>query len=128
MAETYSLIGTKDAWTSLSVDPARSWVALNALVIPLTILAVGWSLDYSRLVQLGWLVAFLGLGNVLLGVPQVLSSGATGLFYPETPMPGVLFGTFANRNSTGIFLVCALCFIALLPSPITRHDVLITRV
>lgn len=32
-------------------------------------------------------------------------------------MPGVLFGTFANRNSTGLFLVAALALAALLPTP-----------
>ncbi|MEL6738466.1 MAG: O-antigen ligase family protein, partial [Pseudomonadota bacterium] len=41
-------------------------------------------------------------------------------FYPETPMAGVLFGTFANRNSTGVFLVSALTFACLLP-PLKAH-------
>ena len=63
----------------------------------------------------GWLVVLLGLTNLAIGSVQVLSFGEAGLFYPENPMPGVLFGTFANRNSTGLFLVCCLTLAALLP-------------
>lgn len=38
------------------------------------------------------------------------------MIYPENPMPGVLFGSFANRNSTGLFLVACLALLMLLPS------------
>ncbi|MEL7189576.1 MAG: hypothetical protein AAGK17_08505 [Pseudomonadota bacterium] len=112
----------------ISVDPARSLVALSGLIVPLTIISVGWSIAYQKLFLAGWWIAGLGIISVIIGIPHVLNDGAAFLLYPETPMPGVLSGTFANRNSAGIFLVCALCFVALLPSPVTRHDVLITRI
>ncbi len=116
-----SLLNLSGNWTSLSVDPARTWVALSGLIVPLVLLSLGWSIAYEKLILIGWVVVLLGIVNVLIGVPQVLSNGATGLLYPETPMPGVLFGTFANRNSTGLFLLSALSCAALLPSPI-KHD------
>src|SRR3546814_75718 len=62
----------------------------------------------------------LGIVNFLMGVPQVLSNGEWGLIYPENPMPGVLFGSFANRNSTGLFLVA--CVILLMQLPRLRSQ------
>lgn len=118
--ESFALIGADQHWASLSVDPARTWVALSGLIVPVIVVMVAWPLMRQRLEMLGWLIAVLGLLNVLIGIPQVLSNGTSGLFYPENPMPGVLFGTFANRNSTGIFLVSALALACLLPPPI-RH-------
>src|SRR3546814_17369310 len=59
----------------------------------------------------------LGIVNLALGVPQVLSNGEWGLIYPENPMPGVLLGSLANRNSTGLFLVAGLALLLRLPSP-----------
>jgi O-antigen ligase len=104
-------------WFSISVDPARTGIALSALIIPIAMLTIGWSLSRNQLVHLGWIAVFLGLGNVLIGIPQAMSVDQTGSFYPEIPMPGVLFGTFANRNSTGLFLVGCLALATLLPMP-----------
>lgn len=101
----------------LSLDSARTLVALSGLIVPLAVLAVGWSIPREHLFLLGWVVVALGLVNLVLGIGQVLTSGATASFYPEMPMPGVLFGSFANRNSTGVFLVGALALAALLPAP-----------
>lgn len=103
-------------WRALSLDPGRTLVAALGLIVPLTVLALGWSLPRRDLVWLGWLMIMLGFVNFALGVPQVLSNGEWGLIYPENPMPGVLFGSFANRNSTGLFLVACLALLSLLPS------------
>jgi O-antigen ligase len=105
------------SWITASVDPVRTLLALTALITPFAVLIIGLQFRRSRLITLGWIVVGLGLVNVLIGIVQVLSNGETGLFYPENPMPGVLFGTFANRNSTGLFLVACLAFAALLPAP-----------
>lgn len=104
-------------WAPASLDSSRTLVALTGLIVPLTVLTVGSAIERDRLFWLGWIVVAMGLVNVGLGIGQALSSDPTPSFYPETPMPGVLFGTFANRNSTGLFLVCALTFAALLPAP-----------
>lgn len=100
-------------WHAFSLDPARTLVAALGLIAPVTILMLGWRVTRRDMRNLSWAVAALGLANFLLGVPQVLSQGHLAMFYPENPMPGVLFGSFANRNSTGLFLVACLCLISL---------------
>ncbi|MEL6487660.1 MAG: O-antigen ligase family protein [Pseudomonadota bacterium] len=107
-------------WAPASLDRARTLVALTGLIVPLTVLCIGWTIKRERVFMLGWLIVAMGLVNVFVGVGQALSSDALTSFYPETPMAGVLFGTFANRNSTGVFLVCALTLACLLP-PIKAH-------
>ncbi len=115
---SYGLAGLeRERWAALSVHPARTLMALLALIVPVTVLAIGWTVSRDRLILVGWVVVVLGLVQLLLGIVQVLSNGETGLVYPENPMPGVLFGLFANRNSTGLFLVGTLCLAMLLPPP-----------
>ena len=109
--------GDASNWASASVEPVRTLLAATALITPLAVLAIGWSAPRDRLITIGWIAVALGLANLLLGVPQVLSNSEVGVLYPENPMPGVLFGTFANRNSTGLFLVGTLALTALLPAP-----------
>lgn len=116
VAQSYDLIGYA-GWSSASVFPLRTLLALTALITPLAILMIGWTAPRDRLILIGWIVVGWGLINFLIGIPQVLSNSEFGVLYPENPMPGVLFGTFANRNTTGLFLVAALSLAALLPAP-----------
>ena len=118
MVQSYDLVG-REGWASASVEPVRTLLALTALIVPLALLAIGWSASRDQLVLVGWIAVALGLVNVLIGIPQVLTNSEVGVLYPENPMPGVLFGTFANRNSTGLFLVGTLALAALLP-PLAR--------
>lgn len=104
-------------WAPASLDHTRTLVALTGLIVPLTILAIGWSVPLNQLPLAGWLIVVGGLVNLLVGAGQVVSTEGIASFYPENPMPGVLFGTFANRNSTGVFLVSALALAILLPAP-----------
>lgn len=119
VARSLELVGDDpaSAWTSISVEPVRTLLALTALIAPLALLTIGWSTPRDRLVTIGWIAVGLGVVNFLIGIPQVLSNSEVAVLYPENPMPGVLFGTFANRNSTGLFLVGALTLAALLPAP-----------
>jgi len=115
-------------WASASLDHSRTLVALSGLIAPLTVLVLGWTVVREHLAMLGLIVVAMGVMNFLLGIPQILSTDTLTSFYPETPMPGVLFGTFANRNSTGVFLVCALAFAAVLPVKFNHPMVLPIRV
>ena len=127
MAKSYELVG-REGWASASVEPVRTLLALTALIVPLALLTIGWSASRERLVQVGWIAVALGLVNMLIGIPQVLTNSEVGVLYPENPMPGVLFGTFANRNSTGLFLVGTLALAALLPAlPQFRKQELLVR-
>jgi len=105
-------------WSTLSVDPIRTLLALTAVIAPLALLTIGWSAPRDRLITIGWIAVGFGLINFLIGIPQVLTNSEMGVLYPENPMPGVLFGTFANRNSTGLFLVAALSLASFLPAPL----------
>jgi len=107
-------------WRPASVDPARTLVALTGLIVPLVILTVGWNIPRRHLMTVGWVVVALGMGCFALGILQVLSGGTSAVLYAERGPTGLLYGTFANRNSTGLFLVAALTLAALLPQPLAR--------
>lgn len=119
VAQTYELAG-QSGWAPISVDRVRTTVALSGLIAPLAILAAGWTAPRPQLLLLGWLVVMLAMLNVLIGIPQVLSGGNSGALYEVRDAASILQGTFANRNSTGLFLVGALGFAAILPAP-SRH-------
>lgn len=117
VSEALSAAGLAAGWRPASLDPARTLVAALGLLAPLAIFAIGWSLSRQALLCTGWLVVALGCAHFVWGIPQVLSQGAVGVPYPEIPMPGVLFGGFANRNSTGLFFVLSLALALALPLP-----------
>jgi O-antigen ligase len=119
VAQSRGLIGAV-GWAPASVDPARTFVALTGLIVPLVIVTVGWSVPRRHLMTIGWFVALLGLVCFAIGVPQVLTGGTALQFYDERPPTSLLLGTFANRNSTGVFLISALAMAALLPLPLAR--------
>ncbi|RGP41519.1 hypothetical protein BPTFM16_01825 [Altererythrobacter insulae] len=112
--------GLELGWRPVSVHSARTLVALLALIVPLVTVVLAFGLSRRRLQHLGWIIVGLGLVCFIWGVPQVLSEGGIALPYPENPMPGVLFGSFANRNSTALFLVICL-ILALNLSVIERY-------
>ncbi|WP_298470095.1 O-antigen ligase [uncultured Erythrobacter sp.] len=119
VAQSLEAIGS-GGWRAASVDPARTLVALTGLIVPLTVLAVGWTIPRRHLMTVGWLIVALGLACFALGVLQVLSGGNSAVIFAERGPTGLLYGTFANRNSTGVFLVGALTLAALLPLPLAR--------
>ena len=110
--EAYAAAGI-EGWHALSVAPHRTLVSLLGLLVPLAVLVVGYSAERDSLLKACLILAALGLANFMFGAMQVL--GGLGPFYPENPMPGVLFGTFANRNTTGLFLVACLSATCLVP-------------
>ncbi len=112
VTESLAAAGTS-SWFALSVNSARTLVAFIGLLAPLTILVLGWRCGENGVARAVLVVIFLGLVNVALGSLQVMQGG-TGMLYVENEMPGVLFGFFANRNSTALFLVCCLILTATL--------------
>lgn len=101
-------------WFAMSVDSARTLVAFIGLLAPFTVVVLGWRCADNGIARAVLVVICLGLLNVVLGSVQVMGGG-TGILYAENEMPGVMFGFFANRNSTAIFLVCCLILLATLP-------------
>jgi exopolysaccharide production protein ExoQ len=120
--------GGGDASRSFSLDPLRTLLAMTALITPLAVLTAGWTLPGKRLLDLGWLVAALGIVTTLLGVLQLGSDGTDATLYGAREPGTILLGTFANRNSTGLLLTFALGLAALLPAPRQHPAVLPVRV
>jgi O-antigen ligase len=119
VAQSRGLIDAQ-GWSPASVDPARTLVALSGLIVPLVIVNVGWSIPQRRLMTVGWVAVATGLVCVALGAVQIMSGGTDGILYSERPPSSILYGTFANRNSTGVYLVGTLALASLLPLPLAR--------
>ena len=113
--EAREAVGATKGWHPLTLDPGRTWTALLSLIVPLSVLSLGWSASKAQLQRLCWAAIGVALLGFIIGIGQVLSQGESGLFYPENPMPGVMFGTFANRNTAGLFLGIAMVLITAFP-------------
>lgn len=114
VVESFSLSGHERDWFPLSVGVGPTLVAFLSLIPPFAILALGWRIPKTEIARLHHLVVVLGLLCAGFGLACLALGNYTGL-YPERPQVGVLFGTFANRNSTGVFLVCCLLLLIALP-------------
>lgn len=106
-------------WSALTVNQARTLVAFIGLIAPFSLLAIGWSVELADRQRLIALVIGMGLLNLLPGIAEVLNGNGQSLLYPANSMPGVMFGLFANRNSTGLFLDC--CLLLLVAQPAAKR-------
>jgi len=113
----------ESGWMPFSLHPIRTLLALTALITPLAVLAIGWPLSRGRLISIGWLVVGFGIATSLLGVVQLGATDQTGTIFGARSPGANLVGTFANRNSTGLFLGFAVALAAVLPVP-QRHPVI----
>lgn len=117
----------QSGWMPISLDPRRTLIALSGLIAPAAILMAGWSLRRDQLILAAWAIVGFGLLNLLIGTVQISSSTYPSLWIYDALGGDTLFGTFANRNSTGLFLVGALGFAALAPAPRVHPAILPLR-
>ena len=117
VSRSLALVGDGGTWRPFSVDPLRTLLALTALITPMAVLWAGWSLARERLIDMGWLVVGFGLFTILLGAAQLGAPTESATLYGSRDPGAILLGTFANRNSTGLFLTFALGLVAVLPAP-----------
>ncbi|MFO6446946.1 O-antigen ligase family protein [Erythrobacter sp. NE805] len=104
-------------WMTWSVNPWRTALALTATVTPLAVLVGGWTMPRHHLLLVGWMAVALGIVTVLMGLVQLNPAGDNFALF-EVREPGeYLLGTFANRNSTGLFLGFCVGLACLLPAP-----------
>lgn len=123
-----NLVGVaNETWMALSLDPRRTLLALSALITPLALLIAGWTIPRDRLNLTGWLVVCLGLITVLMGTIQLGATDDTGTLFGSRNPGHVLLGSFANRNSTGVFLIFSMALTAVLPAPRPHRAVLYVR-
>ena len=107
LVEAHEVTMGQPGWAPISLVPGVTLLALTGLIAPLVVFLVGASMrKTSTQLALAVLVA-AALLCTAIGAMQLLSGGS--LQFYETGDPGYLHGLFANHNSTGLFLVIALC-------------------
>lgn len=122
LAEGLGLAGAgEQPWFTTSVSPVRTLVAFCGTILPATVIVIGTNMTSAHRQRLAYTVLIGALAAMLLGVFQLSSANSAGLLYFERPEAGVLYATFANRNSTGMLFVLALCLLSGLPLPRARH-------
>ncbi|TYC85097.1 O-antigen ligase [Novosphingobium sp. BW1] len=109
--EALALVGQQDSWLPMSVEPGRTLVAFASLLPPLAILVFSWDRPREEKRTLLMLVVLVAVLEVLLGAQQLASGNRSLIFFDEALGSSDLQGTFANRNSMGLFFVLSLCFV-----------------
>lgn len=105
-------------WYPLSVNSARTLVSLIGLFAPAAMILLGYSAS-ERATKFAVTALFASAAlSLVFGFSQVLRNSPGTELYNETPLPGILVGFFANRNSTAVFLVC--CLTLLCGQPASR--------
>ena len=120
-AESFAIAGlAPDRWFSLSVSPMRTVVAFCGTLAPATVIVVGHALDRESRLLLAWTVVGGSIAAFAWGAVQLSSGNTYGLLFNERTVPNVFYGTFANRNSTALFMVLSLCILFGMPVPKNR--------
>lgn len=100
--EAASASGQPQPWRPWSVVPGTTVNAAASLIVPIvTLLLVGALGPQERGRLPGLLLAFV-VASVVLGLLQFSGAGINNVFVNETP--GVMSGTFANRNHFALLL------------------------
>lgn len=110
IAESLAVIGGVGVWAPVSVSPLRTLLAATALLPALAVIITITRLPTSAhsAAKVLTLVAALGAATVLAGAAQLAVANAHFNIYPGA-FGFQLYGFFANHNSAGLALVCALC-------------------
>lgn len=103
-------------WYPLSLDMGRTLTSAVGTLVPLVIIVLGSVLPSERRRWLVRVTVGTGIATMLVGSLHLLQPGLADFYAtPANPsMPGVMLGTFADRNSCAVFLDgCLLLLIAL---------------
>lgn len=116
MVESRALAGIDaQAWAPLSLDAGRTLVAFCGMLAAACMIAIGSTLPSDQRLRLAATCIGAALPALLFGSVQLASANTTGMIFPITPNPDVLYTTFANRNSGGLLFVLALVLLVALP-------------
>lgn len=105
------------AWRSLSVNPVRTLLAFSACIPAAAIISIGWTLSLAQRQQLARCIIITACIAMVLGAAQLASANSSFILFDDRIQDNVLYSTFANRNSTGLFMVIAILLAAGLPTP-----------
>jgi O-antigen ligase len=115
ITESLRLVDRADAWRTFSVDPGRTLLALAGTIAPLVALLLTWRVRDTSVTWIYVMLAGFGLASVLLGGLQLASDNRLLMIQSEAFGTADLQATFANRNSSGLFLDIALACLVSLP-------------
>lgn len=118
--ESYAVAGIENAWRPVSAYPARTLLAATGLIAPFCVLVLAYSGGRELAGRLALGVLAAGAVNMLLGAEQLVTANRIGNLYPSRVNPHHLYGTFANHNTGGLFLVVVVCALLALP-PLSRR-------
>lgn len=114
VSESLALSGAS-GWFPVSVAPARTLVAFFGTIAPLTILAIGCTLPAERIVALQRATVAMGVAIGLFGTTHLINDRWGDLYAEVQAMPGILVGTFADRNAAALFFGGCLLLLVGLP-------------
>ncbi|MFB0612109.1 O-antigen ligase family protein [Aurantiacibacter poecillastricola] len=107
------------------MNPVRTLLAFCATLVPATVIVVGHGLGRAEKRTLALTVVFACTAIFLFGAIQLSTSNSLGVLYEHVTLrPSILYGTLANRNSTAVLFVIALCLVAGFPWP----NITVTRI
>lgn len=109
VTQSFQLLGNQDSWFPMSLEVRRTILAFFSLLPPLTIVVLTWKLPAAQKQQLLLFVVAAGVFMVLIGTQQLATGNRKLVLFAEAFGTTDLQGTFANRNSAGLFLDMALC-------------------
>lgn len=114
VAKSFDLAGGR-GWFPLSVAPGRTLLAFLGTLAPAAIIAVGCGLRPDRLVWLQWVMVGATLSIALFGATHLVNDRWGDLYAGQQPLPGVLVGTFADRNAAALLLIAGLLLLIGVP-------------
>lgn len=127
--QSLTLIGRQDEWFPFSLDMRRTVVAFLAMLPPLAIIVLAHGPSAKQRQLFLGLIALAGLLSVLIGLPQLATGNNLLVMFPEVAGSRELQGTFANHNTTGLFLDIALvALICALPDEDMRPGIVLAAV
>ncbi len=94
--------GRAGEWRSLSLVPGATFNALSALVVPFAVLILMAGLSKDEKARLPGIVLIFVMASMLVGLLQFTGAEIDNPLVNDTP--GVVSGTFANRNHFALFL------------------------
>lgn len=120
--EAHAVAGLGDIWFPASLDRGRTLVALFGTLAPGAIIAIGMTLDRAGMLKLAQTALALVMISLIAGIIQLSSGNTAGMIQGDAHVQSVLYGQFANRNSTGLMFVCSIPLLAGLALATRRTD------
>lgn len=115
LAGSLDLAGGR-SWYPMSLEPARTFLGATGLLAPFAVLAIAFGLSPHRLASLQAALVGLGVAAALFGSLHLHNDHWGDLYAWQRPLPGILVGTFADRNGAALFFVGCLLLLIGLPA------------